>query len=111
MPFAQGSRALIQNGGKQRGFHAPGHDAPPRAAHLNFRSNAIRRPNSPLLQSRAAGHAIGQWLATVRGLGAVLGLAVATGLNIFDGARGYENREFGILRNGDNFHARPRFSF
>ena len=38
-------------------------------------------------------------------------VTVATGLNFFDGAPGYEDREIGMLRNGDIFHARPRFSF
>lgn len=38
-------------------------------------------------------------------------LVLTTGLNFFDGEAGYEDREFGMLRNDDNFFARLRFSF
>lgn len=38
-------------------------------------------------------------------------LVLTTGLNFFDGEAGYEDREFGMLRNDDNLFARMRFSF
>ncbi len=38
-------------------------------------------------------------------------LIITTGLNLFDGEAGYEDREFGMLRDDDNFFARLRFSF
>lgn len=38
-------------------------------------------------------------------------LLVATGVNVFDGEAGYEDREFGMLKNDDNAFARLRFSF
>lgn len=38
-------------------------------------------------------------------------LLIAAGANVFDGESGYENREFGMLRNDDNVFARIRYSF
>ena len=37
-------------------------------------------------------------------------VVIAAGVNVFDGARGYEDREFGMLRDDDNAFFRVRFS-
>ena len=38
-------------------------------------------------------------------------VVIAAGVNVFDGAQGYEDREFGMLRDDDNAFARIRFSY